>query len=50
LTADEDPENADWKLLEGLWREAERLATGWDKVIEDVERGINAKGPIGLPS
>jgi hypothetical protein len=43
-----DP-TGDWRLLQGLFAEVHRQATGWDKVVSDVEKALAAKGPIGKP-
>jgi hypothetical protein len=40
--------NADWHLLNGLYEEVHLAVTGWDKVLNDVERALTGKGPIGV--
>lgn len=39
----------DWKLLHGLFLKASISATGWDKVVEDVENNLQREGQVGLP-
>jgi hypothetical protein len=46
LRADEGDE--DWELLRQLHDEAYRYATGWDKVLSDIEDAIFKSGKIGL--
>lgn len=41
-----DPEG-DWRLLHGLFLEVHRHITGWDKVVNDVEKALTINGPIG---
>jgi hypothetical protein len=38
----------DAHVLDELFTEASRVATRWDKVLEEVETALNSKGPIGL--
>lgn len=40
----------DWKLLSELFERVHRHATGWDKVLSDVEKALASQGPIGKPS
>jgi hypothetical protein len=41
----EEGSEPDWQLLNDLLAEANRSATGWDKVLEDVERALDADVP-----
>ena len=41
---------ADWNLLLSLYSEARREATGWDKVLQEVETALASQGPIGQPA
>jgi hypothetical protein len=43
-----DP-NGDWRLLQTLFSEVHRAATGWDKVLSDVEKALASAGAIGMP-
>jgi len=43
-TADPD---GDWRLLNGLFAEVHKQATGWDKVLSDIEKALAAPGVIG---
>jgi len=47
---DEDAEivpDGDWSCLYGLYSEVHRFVTGWDKVMDDVEKSLTTPGPIG---
>jgi hypothetical protein len=44
-----DPEG-DWRLLHGLFSEIHKQATGWDKVLSDVEKALASDEPIGKPT
>lgn len=44
-----DPEG-DWRLFHGLWTEVHKQATGWDKVVSDVQRALTSGGRIGMQS
>lgn len=46
-TADPD---GNWRLLSGLFKEVHLAATGWDKVLSDVEKALASPGPIGQPA
>ena len=37
----------DYRLLGELYREASRVATKWDEVLEDIERALQSKQRIG---
>jgi hypothetical protein len=39
----------DWKLLQELFSEVHLSATGWDRVVKDVEKALASQGPIGKP-
>jgi hypothetical protein len=41
-----DP-NGDWRLMKELFGEVHRQATGYDRVISDVEKALAALGRIG---
>lgn len=45
----DEVESSDWRLLHGLFMEVHRQATGWDKVLSDVEKALAAQGSIGAP-
>lgn len=40
----------DWRLMKGLFGEVHREATGYDRVISDVEKALASLGVIGLPA
>lgn len=44
-----DPDG-DWRLMKGLFGEVHRQATGYDRVISDVEKALASLGVIGLPA
>lgn len=44
-----DP-NGDWRLLNDLFGEVHREATGYDRVLSDVELALQSLGPIGQPA
>jgi len=37
-----------WPIASGLYDEAERFVTGWDKVLSDLEDSLRREGKIGL--
>lgn len=37
----------DWKLLSGLFHEVHRRATGWDRVLSEIEKALAGQGVIG---
>ena len=39
---------ADWELLNSLFKEARRQATGWDRILKEVQTALASQGPIGL--
>lgn len=39
----------DWELAHNLFSEAHRLVSGWDRVLNDIEKSISTEGVIGLP-
>jgi hypothetical protein len=41
-----DPEG-EWRLLYDLFTEVHRQATGWDKVVSDIQRALAESGSIG---
>lgn len=43
----EEGQQPDWTLLNDLLAEANRSATGWDKVLEDVDKALDTEGLIG---
>lgn len=49
-----DPEeidpDGDWKLLSDLWTEVHKQSTGWDKVVNDVQKALTSSGRIGSQS
>lgn len=44
-----DPDG-DWRLLNDLFGEVHREATGYDRVLSDVELALKALGTIGKPA
>jgi hypothetical protein len=44
-----DPDG-DWRLLTELFGEVHRQATGYDRVLSDVEKALAALGTIGKPA
>ena len=36
-------------MVDVLYGEAHRYVTGWSKVLEDIERGVNSDEFVGLP-
>jgi hypothetical protein len=40
----------DWKLLHDLFSEVHLAATGWNKVVSDVEKALAGSGQIGTHS
>jgi len=49
-----DPEevdpDGDWRLLYELFSEVHRNVTGWDKVVNDIEKALAEPGKVGTPS
>jgi hypothetical protein len=46
----ERDEDADWRLLKALFGEVYRQATGYDRVMSDVQRALAELGVIGKPA
>lgn len=42
-----DPEH-EWGLVAELYKQASRVATGWDQVLEEIEKAVTHPGRIGL--
>lgn len=45
LDAEEDSPH--WSLFRGIYEEAERRVTGWDKVLHEIELQLDDQGFIG---
>lgn len=43
-------DETDWDLFSGLWSEADRCVTGWDKILDDIESSLEQPGRIGRPA
>ena len=39
----------DWNLASSLYSEAERVVTGWDQVLTEIETAVSGTGKVGLP-
>jgi hypothetical protein len=39
-----------WEVAADLFAEAQSKVKGWDKLLADIKRAIDAPGPIGLPA
>jgi hypothetical protein len=48
LNPSPEPQAAkDWKLLRDLFSEVHLSATGFDKVVKDIEKALAGPGPVG---
>ena len=43
----ESGEDPDWRLLRELFNAVHLVVTGWDTVLDDVEKALASPGPIG---
>ncbi|MBI1901606.1 MAG: hypothetical protein HYS13_10930 [Planctomycetia bacterium] len=41
-------EEEDWPLAFGLFQEAHRYVSKWDVALTDLEKAVEAEGPIGV--
>jgi hypothetical protein len=46
-TLDTEEHRENWDLILGLWNEALRITTGWDRTLQDIERAINSQKIVG---
>jgi len=44
---DFDEENPSWEIAAELFDEAGRVAVGWDRVLDDIERAVTSQDKIG---